>query len=106
MLIFDFIYYRAALTDGTGALSQAGVNFDFPQAGFAVHRAAPMEFAHAPLGPALPVGFVAAVAAQQVAAVDRFRCLQTIESIIFNESFKSLVFPCLILNLAPSCIES
>jgi len=53
----------------------ARVNFDFAQTCLTVHRAAPVEFAHAPLRPSLSVAPVAPVAAQQVAAINRLRSL-------------------------------
>ena len=45
-------------------------------AGLALHVAAPVELAPAPLRPSLPPGGVAAVTAQQVAAVDTLRLLK------------------------------
>lgn len=51
------------------------MNFDFAQTCLTVHRAAPVEFAHAPLRPSLSVAPVAPVAAQQVAAINRLRSL-------------------------------
>ena len=63
------------LGGGRGRGLQAGVDFNFAQTGLAFDRATPVEFAHAALGPSLAMALVAAVAAQQVAAVDRLRRL-------------------------------
>jgi len=54
------------------------MNFNFAQTGLALDGAAPVEFAHAPLGASLPVTAVSAIAAQQVTSVNGFRRLLVI----------------------------
>ena len=51
-------------------------DLDVPHTLLALHVAAPVELAPAPLRPSLPPGGVAAVTAQQVAAVDTLRLLK------------------------------
>ena len=57
-------------------VSVAGGDLHVPHALLALHVAAPVELALAPLRPSLSSRRVAAVATQQVAPVDAFRLLQ------------------------------
>ena len=51
-------------------------DLDVPHTLLALHVAAPVELAPAPLRPSLPPGGVAAVTAQQVATVNSFGTLE------------------------------
>ena len=61
---------------GWGFVSVAGGDLHVPHALLALHVAAPVELALAPLRPTLSPRCVATVATQQVAPVDAFRLLQ------------------------------
>ena len=66
----------SCVPDHGGWFLVAGGDLHVPHALLALHVAAPVELALAPLRPSLSSRRVAAVATQQVAPVDAFRLLQ------------------------------
>ena len=74
--------------DGLGGWLVAGGDLHVPDALLALHVAAPVELAPAPLRPPLSPGGVAPVAAQQVTTVDTLRLLKQKTGSVDNTEYR------------------